>query len=125
MAKNSTFPKKPAIPGARMPVAAFPVKMTDGSGAKRHSLVAPPSVAAILAQLITNSGQSVDLVAAEAGMPVERLRRILDGRRRVRRKDARLLAAPLGRWEEALWGELGRAQIEVDRWAREDRRRAK
>ncbi len=83
-----------------------------------HDLVAPPSVAAILAQLITNSGQSVDLVAAEAGMPVNRLRRILEGRRRVRRKDARLLAAPLGRWAEALWSELERAQGEVDAWER-------
>ena len=88
-----------------------------------HDLIAPPSVAAILAQLITNSGQSVDLVAAEAGMPVNRLRRILEGRRRVRRKDARLLAKPLGRWSESLWSELSRAQGEVDAWTREDRRR--
>ncbi len=91
----------------------------------RHTLCAPPSVAAILAQLITNSGQSVDHVAAEAGMPVERLRRILEGRRRVRRKDARLLAKPLGRWSVALGEELERAQGECDSWEREDRRRAR
>lgn len=91
----------------------------------KHQLCRPASPGAIIAKAIADSGDSLDYVAALASMTPTRLRRILDGRRRVRPKDARRLAIPLHRWTERFAAEIAEAQAACERWDEEERRMAK
>lgn len=92
---------------------------------ERHSLVAPPSPGALIAKAIADSGQSLEQVAAIAGLSVKRLRRIIDGRKRVRRRDAAGLALALHRWAVAFETEMAEAAAALDDWERRDEELAK
>lgn len=81
MPKNPTCPENPAIPGARMPVAAFPVKMTDGFGAKRHPLIAPISPRNLAAAHLLRHPITADELARVLGVSDKSLRAVLDGKR--------------------------------------------
>ena len=118
LGKTNPATENPPIPGARMPVAAFPVKMTDDSGAKRHTLCAPVSAANLVAaHLLRNPITAAELVSV-LGVSDKALERVLDGKK-PGAKFAR-------RWRLHVGDDLVAAWREFEAWEREDeRRRAK
>lgn len=62
-------------------MAAFPVKMTDGFGAKRHPLIAPISPRNLAAAHLLRHPITADELARVLGVSDKSLRAVLDGKR--------------------------------------------